>query len=328
MVSLPQIHRTAASDLNPTNSVVEPPRREQEHEGFPNHDTDLTVSSRRSIDVFTDKARKPDRAIAPASFSVSLLLARPAASADAPPQGGIVPLLTSDGLSAATITVATLFLLAVLLESALAIVFNWRPFIESFNARATRPLVSFAVALAFVVYFNFDAVTGLMNAVEKPQTQLSPNWLGYLLTAAILAGGSAGVNTMLVALGFRELKTQETASPKLDLTQAWVAVRVLQEKTAGEVRVQIGDPGAQANLPLAGIIPGSANKTSSPFRRFFLRDPGRFPPFGGYVVPSKQPCRIVVSGVKKDDRNYTRVPADPVDFTPAERAIIDLTINL
>ncbi len=51
--------------------------------------------------------------------------------------------------------------LAVLLELALAIIFNWRPFIESFSARATRPLVSFGVALAFGVYFNFDAVTGL-----------------------------------------------------------------------------------------------------------------------------------------------------------------------
>src|SRR6266542_2275670 len=39
-----------------------------------------------------------------------------------------------------------LFLLAAVLESALAVIFNWRPFVETFNARAVRPLVSFLVA--------------------------------------------------------------------------------------------------------------------------------------------------------------------------------------
>jgi hypothetical protein len=328
MISLLLIYRKAASDLKRTPFPLELSKWGREHTGCPDHDMDLIAWTGSPIRVAARKARQADLAVGLVSLIYSLLLAPPVACADPSPQGGIVPLLTSDGLSAATTTVATLFLLAVLLESALAIIFNWRPFIESFNARATRPLVSFGVSLAFVAYFNFDAVTGLMNAVDKPQPQLPANWFGYLLTAAILAGGSAGVNTILVALGFRDLKTPETASPKLDLTQAWVAVRVLQYKTAGEARVQIGEPNAQGDLPLAGVIRGSVNKTSSPFRRFFLRDPSRFPPFGGYLVPSKKPCRIVVSGVKKDDPNYTRFSAEPVDLTPAERAIIDLTINL
>jgi hypothetical protein len=293
---------------------------------------DLMASARSAIKIVSRKVRKAGPAVGRRSLICFLLLAPTTAFAETPPQGGIIPLLTSDGLSAATTTVLTLFLLAVLLESALAVVFNWRPFIESFNARATRPLVSFGVALAFVAYFNFDAVTGLMNAVEKPQPQLPANWFGYLLTAAILAGGSAGVNTMLVALGFRELKTPETAAPKLDLTQAWVAIRVVEERSIGEVRVQIGEPNSKdppyLDLPLAGVIPGSAKKPLGPINRFFLRDPGRFPPFGGYLVPSKKACRIVVSGVQKDDPNHTRIFAAPVDFTPAERAIIDLTINL
>src|SRR5437773_1039830 len=38
-----------------------------------------------------------------------------------------------------------LFVLALVLESALAVIFNWRPFVETFNARATRPLISFVV---------------------------------------------------------------------------------------------------------------------------------------------------------------------------------------
>ena len=289
---------------------------------------DLTAARKSSIKTVDAGARDTVAAGGLGSLIGSLLLASPAAAEG--PQTGVFPLLTGEGLSAATTTVLTLFLLAVLLESALAIVFNWRPFVESFNARATRPLVSFGIALAFVAYFNFDAVTGLMNAIQK--TTLPANWFGYALTAAILAGGSAGVNTMLVALGFRELKTQDTAAPKLDLTQAWVAIRVVQEETAGEVRAQIGATTStappHADLPLAGVIPGSVTKTVNPFRRFFLRDPGRFPAFGGYLIPSKTPCKIVVSGAKKGDLSHTRVFAEPADFLPAKRAIIDLTIPL
>ena len=174
----------------------------------------LKAGTNSSIRTVDGEARDVATAVELGSLICFLLLASPAAAQA--PQNGVFSLLTGEGLSAASITVLTLFLLAVLLELALAIIFNWRPFIESFNARATRPLVSFGVALAFVVYFNFDAVTGLMNAVQK--TALPANWFGQVLTAAILAGGSAGVNTMLVALGFRELKTQDTAAPKLDLT--------------------------------------------------------------------------------------------------------------
>ncbi len=254
----------------------------------------LRESAISTIKPLSCNACKASLAVELCSLICCLLLASPAASAEPPLQAGIVPFLTSDALSAATTTVLTLFLLAVLLESALAILFNWRPFIESFNARATRPLVSFGVALAFVVYFNFDAVTGLMNAVEKPQPQLLANWFGCLLTAAILAGGSAGVNTMLVALGFRELKTPEMTAPKLDLTQAWVAIRVVQERSIGEVRVQIGEPTSKdppyVDLPLAGVISGVVNKPLGPIRHFFLRDPSRFPPSEGTLSRQRKPA--------------------------------------
>jgi hypothetical protein len=47
-----------------------------------------------------------------------------------------------------------------------------------------------------------------------------------ILTAAILAGGSAGVNTMLVALGFREVKTPATIAPRVPPDRAWIALHV------------------------------------------------------------------------------------------------------
>src|SRR5262249_46470395 len=65
-----------------------------------------------------------------------------------------------------------LFTLAVILESALAVLFNWRPFIETFNARAVRPVVSFVVALLVVREFNLDLFTTFVNAATNKGFEL------------------------------------------------------------------------------------------------------------------------------------------------------------
>ena len=71
--------------------------------------------------------------------------------------------------SGALKAIFVLFVLAIVIESALAVVFNWRPFVETFNARAVRPLIAVAVAFAVVKIFNLDVTTSLINAVS-PQT--------------------------------------------------------------------------------------------------------------------------------------------------------------
>jgi hypothetical protein len=252
-------------------------------------------------------------------------LAGPALAADTP--ASVAALLSGDGLTAATTTVLTLFLIAVLLESALAVLFNWRPFVETFNARATRPLLAFLVAWLFVDRFDYDAVTALMNAVQGGAAQ-QPRMIGRLLTAAILAGGSSGVNTVLVSLGFREVRTQATEMPKVTPDKAWIAVRAEQVASEGDVLVRIGQPGANPDdaLPLAGVINGGRG-TVTALGRFFLRDRNRFPAFGGYEVPSGQPCRILLSARRKDG-GEDRIASAPLDFVPAKGAIIDLTVRL
>ena len=68
--------------------------------------------------------------------AIILTLAFIPASVRAQP-GSVAAHLSPDALGAATTTVLVLFFIAVLLESALAVLFNWRPFVETFNARAT-----------------------------------------------------------------------------------------------------------------------------------------------------------------------------------------------
>ncbi|MBR0680158.1 hypothetical protein GXW74_06645 [Roseomonas eburnea] len=241
--------------------------------------------------------------------------------------------LPPEALASATSTVLILFLIAVLLESALAVLFNWRPFVETFNARATRPLLAFVVAYVFVATFQYDAVTALVNAVRRTPQLPMPQMLGQVMTAAILAGGSSGVNTLLVSLGFREVRTPATELPKVPPDRAWVAISVEQERTAGQVLVLIGKPPAEGapateGLALAGVIPGGPRGSGGALRRFFLRDVNRFPPFGGYQVPSAEPCRIVLRGRAKKEEGGEPIVSAPLDFVPAKGAIIDLAIRL
>jgi len=185
-------------------------------------------------------------------------------------------------------TVFALIALALVLESGLALIFNWRPFVETFNARAVRPLVALVVALIVVFTFNLDLMTALINAVST-QPLAANSSTGLILTAMVIAGGSAGMNSLLVGLGFREVKTPETA-PKPPPTKAWISVRALGKRVKGDIAVYIGKD--DNGIPRVGTISGSS---PSGWRRFFLIDRGRFPHYGGYELdPAGGPYSVAL----------------------------------
>jgi hypothetical protein len=145
---------------------------------------------------------------------------------------------------------------------------------------------------------------------------------GTILTALVLAGGSAGVNNLLVALGYREKKTPETVVPKPPQNKAWVAVRLKRKEAVGGVSVFIGTrPAAGGHPPLVGVIGGR----SKPGFRYFLSDPGRFPTYGGHQVPANTEISIDLVGVDNGAQVIQR-PWGPV--TVADGAIIDLELEL
>lgn len=173
--------------------------------------------------------------------------------------------------------VSLLLFLAIVIESALAIIFSWRPFVGTFNARAIRPLISFVVSYLFVETFELDLMTTIVDSMTNAHHATSLS--GKILTALVLAGGSAGVNNLLVALGYRQKRTPETETPKPPPTQAWIAIRLARQRAIGQVQVFVGTPPAAGQRPpLVGIIHG----TSKPGIRYFLSDPGRFPGYGGH----------------------------------------------
>jgi hypothetical protein len=214
-----------------------------------------------------------------------------------------------------------LFVLAALLESALAILFNWRPFVETFNARAVRPLVSLVFALVFVYMFRLDIVTGLAKLISPAVPELDDT--GKILTAMVIAGGSAAVNNLMVGLGFRQVRTPETVVAKPPADKGWISVSIVRTPSiTGPVTVAIG-VAAGAQVPVVA----SLVRSTRPGYRYFFRDPGRFPGSGGYPVKKGDSVTVQVSALKSDGAGTTLQKTWGPNLI-ADAAIIDLTFTM
>jgi hypothetical protein len=181
-----------------------------------------------------------------------------------------------------------LFVLAVILESALAILFNWRPFIATFDGRATKPLIALIVAFALVKSLNLDVVGSLVRTYTGYQGAAGDGWLTSLLTAMVIAGGSAGVNRMLRSLGYRSIDVEET-KPKPPPTKAWVAAHRGRIALTGPLDVLVAK--GEDGWKLAGSITGLGRLRSI---GWLLRDRSSFPTAGGLAVDPDQDLRVAL----------------------------------
>lgn len=77
----------------------------------------------------------------------------------------------------------SIIVLAFFIERALSIVFEHRWFVEKLGKSGLKEPIAFLVSLAIVRYWNFDALGIVFHADVT-------TWWGYLVTAAIVAGGS------------------------------------------------------------------------------------------------------------------------------------------
>ena len=219
-----------------------------------------------------------------------------------------------------------LFVVAIVLESALAILFNWRPFVETFNSRAVKPVVSMAFALALVYMFKIDLVTALAKLISPNVPALDQT--GRILTAMVIAGGSAAVNNLMVGLGFRQQRTPEQVAPKPPRDTGWISVSIVRtDKIKGPVTVAIGV--ADATGKKVPVVASLEHSASGRFYRYFFRDRGRFPGSGGYAVAKGEEVTVKVSALKANATNSD----DTIEkkWGPnviADGAIIDLTFTM
>ena len=219
-----------------------------------------------------------------------------------------------------------LFVLALLLESGLAVLFRWRPFLVYFDGRGVKTVVSVGFALLFVWSFDMDIVTDLVNVYSQRAKPFQHGFEGYVITALIVAGGSAAVNNILVALGFRSVVTHADIAPKPPRTEGWISVTLLRKDAIGPVDVLIGAPPVPpaARSPIAGTITGGRRRTN--LVRLFLRDTSRFPTSGGHAVLAGSVCQVQLRGI---DRNGIEVLSrvwGPETIAPG--AIIDLELSV
>ena len=213
----------------------------------------------------------------------------------------------------------TIFVMATLIESGLAVLFHWSPFLRYFNTKGIGPIISFIFAFVFVEGFHLDITAKLVEIMWEPA---KTNFFSQSLSALILAGGSKTVNGILVALGWRSLIPDHADTPKPAKTDAWVSVCVVKKPGTkpGPVEVWLSPGTAQPPARLVSIVEG--NRALTPFMRMFLRDPTRFPPSGGHTVTPGVPyvLRVVESGQPK--------AALEMAFTPEAGAILDFVADL
>jgi hypothetical protein len=213
--------------------------------------------------------------------------------------------------------IVKLFVLAALLESALALLFNWRPFVATLDGRAVKPLISFGVSLGVVLTFGLDDVEVLLEAYGSDPITGTGERVSQFIEAMIIAGGSSGVNTLLRNLGFRTIPT-EAAPAKPPPTEAWISVALHRVRAVGPVQVVASPTG------VLGTIHGSMGRRG--FLGFFLRDKGRLPQSGGKSVAPGVQITVTVQGV---DENNAPLPSPPAQtITPAPGALIDLEFTL
>ncbi len=80
---------------------------------------------------------------------------------------------------------AAVVVLSFVLERALSMLFEWRPFVTRFDKKGFKEPIAYLVALVVCVNWDFDAVSMI---ILSENTSL----LGEAVTAGIIAGGSKG----------------------------------------------------------------------------------------------------------------------------------------
>jgi hypothetical protein len=202
------------------------------------------------------------------------------------------------------------FAIAVVLESALALVFNWRPFLKYFDGRGVKSLISLALGWAVAASLDLDVVQRLYAAMLGTADKTFP--LGEFVTGLVLAGGSAGVHNIMRALGFRQTDRREEVIQRPEKTEAWLAVRLKRKDAKGPVQVFVARNGGEGRL--VGTITGD----KPPPRAFAwaFTDSTRFPTVAGFPVAKDDKVEVILKAGDKEAKwgPYTVGPGAIIDF--------------
>jgi hypothetical protein len=226
------------------------------------------------------------------------------------------------------IQLVALAVVVLVVESALATIFQWRVYRMLFNNRAMKTVVMVAVGLTVVLAFNYDVFAKIISLVIPGTTP--DNWSGKistLLSALIIAGGSSGVNTIFQRLGIRNPVAAEPERPILNDKQAWFSLRVHRRSAVGPIKIAIDEI---PDDPLLPILAGTVGDRTfiDRLKEAFFANSMRFPPYGGRTMEVGKTYEIVAYGTRMVDNAPEPIAETVFKGGFAPRAIVDFTVTL
>ncbi|PDS77905.1 hypothetical protein [Rhizobium sp. L43] len=216
-----------------------------------------------------------------------------------------------------------LFAVAVVMEQAMTALFQWRVYRRYFDTQALKTPLMFLVGLGVVLSFKYDVFKDVLTLVSPEQG--APNeTISRLLSALVLAGGSAGVYNLLVRLGFRSPPAPLASIPALDETEAWISVTVnTTEPVAAVCIAEKIDDASYQPAKLLGVLKQSKLRGVAGFNMIlgvFLANPMRYPNYGGRKVKANIDYRITVRTATSEVTVF--------EGRLASRAIIDFVVTV
>lgn len=161
-------------------------------------------------------------------------------------------------------TLLLILVLAILLETGLSTLFNWRVYLRYFEAKGLKVPIAVASAFFFVMQFDIDAVAEVLGAFTGKTYNHGTG--GKILTAFIIAGGSSGVFTLFDKLGIRNpLERKETA--EAIRRECRLKVKLIRNKVPNDQAVSI-----LVDDKIIGVI--DANKKDFGGFSGYIIDPG------------------------------------------------------
>ncbi|MDF3886688.1 hypothetical protein [Cupriavidus basilensis] len=245
---------------------------------------------------------------------------------------GATPEVSPTALRTSFTVLVAAAVLALLLESAFALLFNWRLFNVLLVGRMVRSPIMFAGSLLIVRQFDFDLMARLFDAYYPQSVPSTSSWGTSILTAMILAGGSVGVNRILTSLGFRSPVQSPNAPRDLDEGSAWLAVEVERRSGVDKLIVAVTEVTYDGVSPVRTAV-GIAGTPRPSFRSLFNGDQWRVPRSGGIRVAAAKYYTItaqdIVSGTVYDVTGKVLPDGGrPTIFRFGPRAILDFRIRV
>lgn len=243
------------------------------------------------------------------------------------------PAASTETLSTASRALVAALVIAILLESAFELLFNWRWFQAYFVGKAWRTPIMFLISLTVTRQFKIDVLGPLFDAYNgSPVGTSKGSLLTSVLTAMILAGGSVGVNRIMTRLNIRSpFPKHEEERLSLSDTEAYVSVRVIAKNGQGSYIVNMTeDPLNQALPAVLGVV-GTMRSGQEP--SIWFPSKWRIPRSGGIKVSVNQTYVFSVTDTQTNisynlSGDKIDGAAGPTSIRFAPRAFVDLIVVL